>query len=70
MVIECHSISARCRYHFSQLLNVNEVNDVRQTELHTAEPLVSEPGAFEIEMAIETLKRQITRYCSNPSRID
>ena len=69
-VADSHSILARWRNHLSQLLNIYEVNDVRQTELHTAEPLVSEPGAFEIEMAIETLKRQITRYCSNPSRID
>jgi len=25
------------------------VNDVRQTEIHTAEPLVPEPSAFELE---------------------
>ena len=31
-------------------------NDVRQTEIHTAEPLVPEPSAFEVEMAIEKLK--------------
>jgi hypothetical protein len=29
MVADCHSISARWRNHFSQLLNVNEVNDVK-----------------------------------------
>jgi len=39
------------------LLNVNWVNDVRQTDLHIAEPLVPEPIAFEVEMAIEELKR-------------
>jgi len=33
------------------------VNDVRQTEIHTAEPLVLEPSAFEFEMAIEKHKR-------------
>jgi hypothetical protein len=38
-------------------LNVHEVNDVRQADIHTAEPLVSEPSAFEIEMATEKLKR-------------
>jgi hypothetical protein len=38
---------------FSQLLNVLDVNDVRQTERHTAEPLVSEPRAFDVEMATE-----------------
>jgi hypothetical protein len=38
-------------------LNVHGVNDVRQTEIHTAEPLVPEPSTFEYEMAIEKLKR-------------
>ena len=32
------------------------VNDVRHTELHTAEPLVPEPSAFEADLAIEKLK--------------
>jgi len=31
-------------------------NDVRQTEIHTGEPLVSEPNVFEFELAIEKLK--------------
>jgi hypothetical protein len=54
---------ARWRNHFSQLLNIHGVNDVKQTEVHTAEPLVPEPNAFEFEMAIEKLKKtQITRY--------
>ena len=47
----------RWRNHFSQLLNVHAVNDVRQTEIHTAEPMVPEPSAFDIGMAIEMLKR-------------
>jgi len=38
-------------------LNVHGVNYVRQTEIHTAEPLVLEPSTFESEMAIEKLKR-------------
>ena len=33
-------IMARWRNYFSQLLNVHGVNDVRQAEIHTAEPLV------------------------------
>jgi hypothetical protein len=57
LVADSHSILARWRNHFSQLLNIHGVNDVRQTEVHTAEPLVPEPSAFEIEMAIEKLKR-------------
>jgi hypothetical protein len=52
---DSHSM-ARWRNHFSQLLNIHGVNDVRQTEVDTAEPLVPEPSAFEVEMAIEKLK--------------
>jgi len=36
-------------------LNVG-VNDVRQTEIHTAEPLVPEPSASVVELAFEKLK--------------
>ena len=36
--------------------HIHDVNDVRQTEIHTAEPLVPEPSASEDEMAIEKLK--------------
>ena len=32
------------------------VIDVRQTEIHAAEPLVPEPSAFEVELVIEKLK--------------
>jgi hypothetical protein len=39
-VADCHSILVRLRSHFCQLLNVHGVNDVRQTEIHTAEPLL------------------------------
>ena len=51
-----HSIMAGWRNYFSQLLNVHEVNDIRQAEIHTVEPLVPEPSAFEVELAIEKLK--------------
>jgi hypothetical protein len=40
LVADCHSILARWRNYFSQLLNVHEVIDVRQAEIHTAEPQV------------------------------
>jgi hypothetical protein len=55
MVIWLQILGARWRNHFSQLLNIHGVN-VRQTEIHTSEPLVLEPRAFEVELAIETLK--------------
>jgi len=41
LVADSHSIMSRKRNYFSQLLNVHGVKDVRQTEIHTAEPLTS-----------------------------
>jgi hypothetical protein len=43
--------------HFSQLFSVHGVSDVRQIDIHTAEPLVPQPSTLEAEMAIEKLKR-------------
>ena len=43
---DSYSIVARWRKFFSHLLNVHGINDVRQTEIHTAEPLVPELSAF------------------------
>ena len=57
MVTDCHSILARWRNHFFQLFNVCRVNDVKQTEIQTVEPLVSELRVFDVEMAIKKLKR-------------
>jgi hypothetical protein len=56
VVADPPSIMARWRIYFSQLLNVHGVNDGGQVEIHTAEPLVPEPSAFEVELAIENLK--------------
>jgi hypothetical protein len=56
VVTDCHSTLVRWRNHFSQLLIVHGVSDVRQTEIHTAEPLVPEPSAFDFEIAIEKIK--------------
>jgi hypothetical protein len=47
---------ARRRNLFAQLLNEHRVNDVKQAA-HTAEPLVTEPSAFQVDMAIEKLIR-------------
>jgi hypothetical protein len=56
LVTEPHSILLG-KGNFSQLLNVQGVNDVGQTAIRTAEPLVSEPSAFEVGLTIEKLKR-------------
>jgi len=56
LVADSHSILAKWRNYFSQILNVHGVNDVRQPEIHTTEALVPEPSASEVELAIEKLK--------------
>ena len=58
LVTEFHSILDRWRNHFSQLLNVHGVIDVRET----AEPIVAESSALEFEIAIYKLKRHIAWY--------
>ena len=40
LVADSHSIMTRWKNYFSQLLNVHGARDVRQEEIHTAEPLV------------------------------
>ena len=45
-----------------QLFSIHGGSDLRQTELHTAQPIVPELSAVEVEMAVEKVKSQITRY--------
>jgi hypothetical protein len=42
--------------YFSQLLNVHNVSDIRQIEVHMAEPLVPGTSRLEVEIAIAKLK--------------
>jgi hypothetical protein len=42
---------------FYQLLNVHNVSDIWQIEVHTAEPLVPGPSHLEVEIAIAKLKK-------------
>jgi hypothetical protein len=58
LVADFHSILVRWGNLSSHLLNVHGVKDVTQTEIHTAELLVPEPNAFEVEMVTEKLKSQ------------
>jgi hypothetical protein len=55
LFVDSHSVLARWKNYFSQMLNVHGVNEVRQTEIHTAEPLVPQPSAFVVKLAIEKL---------------
>jgi len=53
---DTHNILNRWKNYFCQLLDVCGVNDVRQTEVHTAEPLVLDPSCYKVEIATEKLK--------------
>jgi len=55
LIKDSQSILTKWRNYLYQLLNVHRVNDVRQTKIHTAEPLVPEPSDDEI--AIQKMKR-------------
>jgi hypothetical protein len=57
LLAEPNKILNRWKNYFCQLLNVHGAGDVRQTEMHTAEPFVPEPSASEIEVAVGKLKR-------------
>ena len=53
---DSHSIVARWRKYFSQLFNVHGVKKFGQAEIHTAEPLVPEPSACEVELVSTSSK--------------
>jgi hypothetical protein len=57
LLADSHNILNRWRNYFSHLLNVHNVSDVRQIEVHTAEPLVLGPSHLEVEIAIAKLKK-------------
>jgi hypothetical protein len=58
LLADSHSILNRWKNYLSQLLNVhNNVSDIRQAEVHTAQSLVPDPSPLEVEIAIVTLKR-------------
>jgi hypothetical protein len=52
-----HNILIRWRNYFSQLLNVHNVSDVRQIEIHMAEPFLPDRSCLEVEVAIAKLKK-------------
>jgi hypothetical protein len=52
-----HSILNRRKNFFNQLLNVHRIHDVRQMDMHMAEPLMLEPNIVKVEISIEKLKR-------------
>jgi hypothetical protein len=57
LVVDSHIIMNRWKNHFSQLLNVHNVSDVKHIEVHMAERLVPGPSSLEVEIAIAKLKK-------------
>jgi hypothetical protein len=53
LVADSHSFMARWRNYFSQILNVHGFSDVRQAEIHTAEPLMPESSALELSLLLK-----------------
>jgi hypothetical protein len=57
LLADSQNIVNRWKNYFSQLLNVHNVSDVRQTDVHTAEPLVPGPRRLLVENAFAKLKK-------------
>jgi hypothetical protein len=57
LLADSNAIVNRWKSYFSQLMNIHNVSDVRQIEIHTAEPLVSGPIHLEFAIAIAKLKK-------------
>jgi hypothetical protein len=56
LLADSHRILNRWKNYFSQLLNVRNVNYVRQIEIYTAEPLIPGPSHLEVEIAFAKYK--------------
>jgi hypothetical protein len=57
MVTDSHNILITWKNYFSQLPYTHRVSEVRQIEIHTAEPFVPHPSPFEVKIAIRKLKK-------------
>jgi hypothetical protein len=56
-LLDSHNMLNRWKNYFFQLLSVHNVSDVRQIEVHMAEPVVPGPSRLEAEIAIAKLKK-------------
>jgi hypothetical protein len=56
LLADPHKILNRWKNYFCQLLNPRGTGDVRQTEMHTAEPFLPQPSASEAEVVTGKLK--------------
>jgi hypothetical protein len=65
LLVDSHNVLNRWKKCFSQLLNVHNVSDVRQIEVHMAEPLVPGPSRHEVKIGIAKLKKYSGRTDSS-----
>jgi hypothetical protein len=56
LLVDAPIILNRWKNYFSQLLNAHNVSNVRQLEVHVAQPLLPGPSHLEVEIAIAKLK--------------
>jgi hypothetical protein len=56
LIADPQNVLNRWKNFFNKLLNIHGVHDVRQMDIHTAEPLVPEPSLVEVELATGKLK--------------
>jgi hypothetical protein len=57
LLADSHNVLNRWKNYFTQSLNVYRVSDIRQIEIHRAEPLIPDLSPFDVEIAIAKLKR-------------
>jgi hypothetical protein len=56
LLADPQNVLNRWKHFFNQVLNVYGVHNVRQDDIHTAEPLVPEPSLVEVDIGIGKLK--------------
>jgi hypothetical protein len=56
LLADSKNILNRYKSYFSQLLNVHNVSDVTQIEVHTAEPLVPAPSLLRLKLLLQVEK--------------
>jgi hypothetical protein len=56
LLTDPQNVLNRWKNFFNQVLNVHGVHDVRQMDIHMAEPLIPKPSLVEVEIVIGKLK--------------
>ena len=62
LLADSHNISNRWKKTFCQLLYVNGVNDVKQTKIHTGEPLVPSLESSSMYITLYTVRNNLLHF--------